>query len=682
MFTTAHPRVATPHGGTSARTTTGGRAARVVASLTALALGGAFALAAPLAAAADESSSKNDAVAYARAQFLGGSLLGIDLDAIAKVNGVEAANNGSQPTQVDKDPLSAEVLQAITVESKPAPQIDLGGVLQFGPVSQYARAQSNGSSYAATGAISDDGAVGVGGDTSTPPSNATLDLEELLGTQFAKALADLRLEFGGITARAQANGTTASGDYQIADAFLVFQSPAIAKLTPKVNSALAQVEDALAQLVGRNGDLVEQVNKLLVDLDPLLNLLGGKGKVSASIDVGDLQSLVASLLKASYSDSGISFDLETGQVRVDLAAFVGGDLNDLAPGTELLTDKVVNKILTTITTTVSKIAEQVVAKVTSALHDAKVAIHVDLSTDVAQSPIVKEVCEVVETVITKPVLGDVSLLEGLQLIASGLVKKLTGDVLPKLGDFVYDATGAVKKVVDFVNETVQKTVCRTETTPLPALTTGATVDIVATVDQLIAGIAAQASAKLEVLGIPVKLDLDLLLERLGLELLDGLFDNDGAIQSLVAALQGKLVSPAVTTLTGSGPGTVGDALRNVVSVTANNQEVNRSTGEFTQTALRVSVVGDGVARVDLAEATVGPNVTAIDDCTDPDGCEPGGPGDPGDPGDPPGGGGSAGGGNLAYTGVGIATLLAVILALLAAGAYLVREGYRKAAATR
>jgi hypothetical protein len=44
---------------------------------------------------------------------------------------------------------------------------------------------------------------------------------------------------------------------------------------------------------------------------------------------------------------------------------------------------------------------------------------------------------------------------------------------------------------------------------------------------------------------------------------------------------------------------------------------------------------------------------------------------------PPGGGGSAGGGNLAFTGIGIATLLAVILALLAAGAYLVRESYRR-----
>jgi hypothetical protein len=68
-------------------------------------------------------------------------------------------------------------------------------------------------------------------------------------------------------------------------------------------------------------------------------------------------------------------------------------------------------------------------------------------------------------------------------------------------------------------------------------------------------------------------------------------------------------------------------------------------------------------------------VTTIVDpeCTDPDGCDTGGvtvtP--------PGGGGGGAGAGSLAYTGIGIATLIAVILALLAAGAYLVRESYRR-----
>jgi hypothetical protein len=85
------------------------------------------------------------------------------------------------------------------------------------------------------------------------------------------------------------------------------------------------------------------------------------------------------------------------------------------------------------------------------------------------------------------------------------------------------------------------------------------------------------------------------------------------------------------------------------------------------------VLGDDLATLNLAQAIVGPNVTTIVDpeCTNPDGCDVGGVTVT-----PPGGGGT-GAGSLAYTGIGIATLIAVILALLAAGAYLVRESYRR-----
>ena len=48
--------------------------------------------------------------------------------------------------------------------------IDLGGVLQLGPISQYAQANSDGTSLGASGAVSDDGAIGVG---VTEPRDAT-----------------------------------------------------------------------------------------------------------------------------------------------------------------------------------------------------------------------------------------------------------------------------------------------------------------------------------------------------------------------------------------------------------------------------------------------------------------------------------------------------------------------------
>ena len=669
MFTTAHPRVATPHGGSAARNNHG-TVKRIVATATAFILGGAFALAAPITASAEDRPES-----YAEGQFLSGTLLGMDLSRVLALDSAEARNDGTQPTQTSKDPLDADVLEEYEIAPETSPQVDVGDVLQIGPVAQYAEAHNDGSSFGASGAVADDGAIGVGTDTSTPPANATFDLEALLGTEFASTLADLKLELGAIAATANGDLDVASGDYSLANAYLTFSSPAIADLTPKVNSALQEVQNVLNELVGPNGGLVDDVNALLVGIDPLLNLAGGSANVTATINTGDLTELVRSILEEEYGDGAVSFDLETGEVRVDLAALVGGNLNNLPENTELLTDAIVNQILSGITTRVSTIADQVVEKVEDALRDATVNIHADLSVNVAQSPIVKEVCELVDRIVTTPVLGEVTLLDRINALANGLVGELTDDLLG-IGDFVYDENGVVKQIVGFVNQTVQDTVCNTTSTPVLPLTTSVNLDIAATVNQLLNGVAATATADIEVLGIPASLSISGLLDDLGGSLLDGLFDSDGAIADLIAALNTTLVHPATEALLGSGDGTVGDALRDVLSVRVNIKETTLASAHgmaamagsmFTQTAVRVSVLGSSVATVNLAQATVGPNITSVID--DPDctvNCEPGTPG-----------GGGPGGGSLAYTGIGIATLIAVILALLAAGAYLVRESYRR-----
>lgn len=671
MFTTAHPRVATPLGGSAARNNHG-TVKRIVATVTAFVLGGAFTLVAPLSASAEDRPAS-----YAEGQFLSGTLLGMDLSRTAALDSAEARNDGTQPTQTSKDPLDADVLEEYEIAPETSPQIEVGDVLQIGPVAQYAEAHSDGSSFGASGAVADDGAIGVGEDKTTPPANATFDLEALLGAEFASTLADLKLELGAIAATANGDLTVASGDYSLANAYLTFTSPAIADLTPKVDSALQEVQDALNELVGSNGALIDDVNALLVGIDPLLNLVGGSANVTATINTGDLEKLVHSILEEEYGDGAVTFDLETGEVRVDLAALVGGDLNNLPENTELLTDAIVNKILSGITSTVSTIADQIVDKVEDALHDATVDIHADLSTNVAQSPIVQEVCQLVDRIVTTPVLGEVSLLDRVNALANGLVGDLTDNLLDEVGDFVFDESGAVKQIVGFVNQTVQDTVCNTTSTPVLPLTTSVVLDVTATVDQLLNGVAADATANLNVLGVPASLSIGALLDDLGGSLLDGLFDGNGAVADLIAALDATLVQPATEGLLGTGDGTVGDALRDVLSVRVNIKETSLASASgmavaagslFTQTAVRVSVVGSSVATVNLAQATVGPNITTvIDDPEDPDG--PGGPGTPG--------GGGSGAGSLAYTGIGIATLIAVILALLAAGAYLVREGYRR-----
>lgn len=70
-----------------------------------------------------------------------------------------------------------------------------------------------------------------------------------------------------------------------------------------------------------------------------------------------------------------------------------------------------------------------------------------------------------------------------------------------------------------------------------------------------------------------------------------------ALNGVVGGVAGTLVGP------------LGTALTALVSAKVNIQETAPS-GAFTQTALRVGVAGDSIATVDLASATVGPNLDA------------------------------------------------------------------------
>src|SRR6185312_15978231 len=96
-------------------------------------------------------------------------------------------------------------------------------------------------------------------------------------------------------------------------------------------------------------------------------------------------------------------------------------------------------------------------------------------------------------------------------------------------------------------------------------------------------------------------------------------DSDSAVTDLVNALNTGLVDPAVQGLTG-GSNSVAQ-LADVLSIKVNNQDV--SNGTFTETAVEVRVLpgltgglgtalraatGGSVAQINLARASVGPNV--------------------------------------------------------------------------
>jgi len=588
----------------------------------------------------------------------------VNLARLAAIEAASAQNNGSQSMQVSRDPLGVSALGATLIHMPAGLQLNLGKVIDLGAAQQYAQALKDGTSMASSGAVGNDGGIGVGQVGPDVDGSATVDLNALLGTKFASVLSDLKLQTSAIASQATGDLKNASGKYTLADLNLTFTSPAIAGLSSKVTQALGPLDGQLAALDGPNSQLAGAVSNTVKQINPILNLAGSGANVSANVSV-DLNSAVQPLLTGVYGDGAVSFNLQTGAVTVDLAKLLGGNINSEPAGTQVLSDKVVNEILTGITGTVNTLVDQIVAKVKDALDNA--AVNVDATVNVlsAQAPLLGQTCVAGGagaggTAGTGGTVGTGGLLGG--LLGGTVGGALTGTV-----------GGAVNGLL-----------CTNTSTLLPDLRTSLDAHIHGTVDQLVSGTAPAANATLTLLGTPVSVNLAGAQTGIGTLLSNNLLDGTAGESGLASSLNTDLVTPAVTGLLGSGS-SVEDALTHVLSVSLNNQDVaNTPTGStFTETALKVQALPDGTnspATVNLANSTVGPDATTIvptGPTTPSNPTDPGSPSNPTNPNTPSVPVTPTAFGNLAFTGVGIAGLVSTILALLAAGAYLVREGYRR-----
>ncbi|MEO7720333.1 MAG: choice-of-anchor G family protein [Pseudolysinimonas sp.] len=655
------------------------RGRRIAAGLVSVAMATGFALAGASTAQAADTAP----VATAEAQFLSGNLLGTNLNNVVALNGASAHADADDAPMTVKDPFQATALNTVKVGNGSSIQGNLGEFLQVGALGAYATAAKNGTSAAETGGVQKDGGVGVGKDQSMPGGDATIDLSKLLGSGFASNIADLKVAIDAVTAQAISDGQNASGHYSLAGVDLKLTSPAVANLTEKVNSALDSVSNRLSKLDGSDGLLIVDLNKALIKLNPALNLLGANAHVTASIDTGNLRQLVQNLLTTQYGSDGVTFDLETGVVTLNLEKLLGKDLNKLPAGTELVNSAVLNPVLNSVTTKVSGIADQVVGAVKDALNNATVTVHADLSENVAQAPLVQTVCKLVSKVIQVPtqvvhqiVIQD-PVINGVPLPVVNGVPQLNG--VPVVGSLLGKVTGILsyitmtvnQTVTQLVDQTVTDNVCSPVTTALPALNTSVTADVTGTINEFLTGAKVDATATAKVLGVRVPVNLKLAVGNIAGSLNDQLFDSDSAVTDLVNALNTGLVNPAVQGLTGDTNSVAN--LADVLSIKVNNQDV--SDGTFTETAAEVRVLPGattgGVAQINLARASVGPNVVP-GEVGGVDTTPPPTDGNPGNPGTTLGNIA-----RLATTGVGIAALVAAVLALLAAGAYLVRESYRR-----
>jgi len=315
-------------------------------------------------------------------QFLSGTVAGLDLATIAALEGAVAENpSGANP--VVTNPLAASVFQSLGIDLTGTLQL-LGpnGILQLGAVNQYGEANDDGSARAASGAVSDQGAISVGGSEEFP-SDAQLNLTQLLGPGFESVVADLDLSLGALSATAEATGGAApTGDYQIAGATLTLDSPAVSGIATAVDDEVVPLVDgAVGQLVGTDGLLAQALNSIGALAD-VLEILGGDLEPTVAIDV-DLDSALAPVLDQDFGDEGVVVNVGDGTVTVDLDTILGGtgSLNGFDPNTEVLDDAAINAILDGLSAALDDLTTALVEAVDTALHAASLTLTVEAVVD-------------------------------------------------------------------------------------------------------------------------------------------------------------------------------------------------------------------------------------------------------------------------------------------------------------
>ena len=367
----------------------------------------------------------------ASSRFLRGSVIGTNLDALGSLAGLSAVDDarpGSQPTPASApspatgvyvNPLVAQALGTTAT-------LDLTGLSaglpagSAGALNQYVRVTETGTSAAASGLVSNSGAVGV---TATPasgalPGRATIDLDRVLAsvnaTTGTSALTTTRLALGAVASSSvldwcsgRRNAVWGNGSlpgstrqYGIAGLELTAVSPAVRGISATTTTAATTGVAAAAALLtsgsstttpaGAVADAIRgTILSTLGSIGSTLGLTALTGTVSVT-GVDAAATAVAPLLTAPLrsADGSVAVDLATGTVTVDLAYFLGrgaNGLNGKAPNTEILVDAAT---LSTVAASVGALIDQRSLAIQNAMTAALqgVTVVVDVSANVTIKP--------------------------------------------------------------------------------------------------------------------------------------------------------------------------------------------------------------------------------------------------------------------------------------------------------
>ncbi|MFE2770978.1 choice-of-anchor G family protein [Microbacterium resistens] len=448
-----------------------------------MAFGGAIAFAAPAAATAPGADPNDPSAAQGQILQLPIGLLGSSIDVAALGHtltsnpGGPGADNGALDLGVLGGALTIDLGDGINIplltDGTTPGLLNLG---DLGAAQSYSESPSVTSSLAASGLITEDGGIDVGGiGSSVDPAH--IDLTDLFGQLGIDTLTDQLLDqaslsVGALASTASSDAGTLTSEYAIAGLGLDLHSPTVAGLTDVVDTAVGTALLPIEALIGPDGQIEQLVDGVLsvIDALPLTN-----AELNAlSLDTQPLTDEVRDVLlnePLSNTDGSLVIDLSTGTIHVDLAELVvdrtgATSLNSLDPNTPVLDDAVVNGILDGITDAVTGAGEnslisKVVDVVTQGLYN--VELTVDIQADISL-PIVGPLVNAPVTVIGS--IGGFLGMDGFaapvidtsQINVAGIpVGTVLQPIIDALSGLVTDIGGALEPVVTNVIDQLQPT---------------------------------------------------------------------------------------------------------------------------------------------------------------------------------------------------------------------------------
>ncbi|MDO9377851.1 MAG: choice-of-anchor G family protein [Nocardioidaceae bacterium] len=321
----------------------------------------------PMAAAAAGDASR------AEGRFLSGSIAGQSFDTVAALEAAVAERKDDEAKVVVSNDLSGKVLGQSLPAQEGGLTIPLDQVVTLGAANQYAEASPRAAARAASGAVSDSGAVNTAKSDEFPAS-ISFSLADVLASnglpEQLQGQVDLEVALRGLAAvaahDAEAGDSLAETcgdlsspsqcrDYDLASADATLSLPAIGALLGTVLDAVEAGDLDTDSVCTTGGSTSGPLPSL-----PIVGDLGGGAGGGGAELVGSVCSLLDGArasapvkvepigfdasdaldsVTMSATGDGVTVDLRKGTVTIDLAAVVekatGLKINDLPPNTDL-----------------------------------------------------------------------------------------------------------------------------------------------------------------------------------------------------------------------------------------------------------------------------------------------------------------------------------------------------------